>query len=141
MATAQGIVAYFGYGSVVNRATLRTSIVDPIPARLSGWRRYWRSTDRRRTARSGCMPPHREPPVILQSYLDAVPQGFHTVRGVESLARFFAETDGSETRLHADRDCPVYPRHLADHATGHGALRSPPGRSLASAFPSPPFKG
>jgi hypothetical protein len=37
-----GIVAYFGYGSLVNRATHRTGIVDAMPARLSGWRRYWR---------------------------------------------------------------------------------------------------
>jgi hypothetical protein len=35
-------VAYFGYGSLVNRATLRTDIVDIIPARLVGWRRIWR---------------------------------------------------------------------------------------------------
>ena len=35
-------VAYFGYGSLVNRATLRTEIVDMVPARLSGWRRCWR---------------------------------------------------------------------------------------------------
>jgi hypothetical protein len=34
--------AYFGYGSLVNRATHRTEIVDAIPARLNGWRRYWR---------------------------------------------------------------------------------------------------
>lgn len=37
-----GFVAYFGYGSLVNRATHRTEIVDAIPARLHGWRRHWR---------------------------------------------------------------------------------------------------
>src|SRR6185312_7370829 len=36
------LVAYFGYGSLVNRATLRTDIVDIVPARLVVWRRYWR---------------------------------------------------------------------------------------------------
>lgn len=36
------IVAYFGYGSLVNRATLRTEYVAAVPARLSGWRRCWR---------------------------------------------------------------------------------------------------
>jgi choline dehydrogenase-like flavoprotein len=35
------LVAYFGYGSLVNRATHRTDIVDAIPARLLGWRRSW----------------------------------------------------------------------------------------------------
>lgn len=37
-----GLVAYFGYGSLVNRATHRTAIVDAFPARLAGWRRHWR---------------------------------------------------------------------------------------------------
>jgi hypothetical protein len=38
----RAVVAYFGYGSLVNRATHRTDIVDAIPARLRGWRRCWR---------------------------------------------------------------------------------------------------
>jgi hypothetical protein len=38
-----GLVAYFGYGSLVNRATLRTGIVAAHRARLKGWRRSWRS--------------------------------------------------------------------------------------------------
>lgn len=37
------LVGYFGYGSLVNRATLRTGIVAAYPARLSGWRRFWRA--------------------------------------------------------------------------------------------------
>jgi cation transport regulator ChaC len=37
-----GLVAYFGYGSLVNRATHRTAIVSSVPARLRGWRRCWR---------------------------------------------------------------------------------------------------
>lgn len=37
------LVAYFGYGSLVNRATLRTVIVHAAPARLTGWRRFWRA--------------------------------------------------------------------------------------------------
>lgn len=37
------LIGYFGYGSLVNRATLRTEIVAAIPARLSGYRRVWRS--------------------------------------------------------------------------------------------------
>lgn len=42
--SAQGsrLLAYFGYGSLVNRATLRTSYVDIMPARLLGYRRCWR---------------------------------------------------------------------------------------------------
>jgi hypothetical protein len=37
-----GAVAYFGYGSLVNRATHRTAILHAVPARLRGWRRTWR---------------------------------------------------------------------------------------------------
>lgn len=37
------LVGYFGYGSLVNRATLRTGIVAAYPARLNGWRRFWRA--------------------------------------------------------------------------------------------------
>lgn len=37
-----GVVAYFGYGSLVNRATHRTAILHAVPARLKGWRRIWR---------------------------------------------------------------------------------------------------
>jgi len=36
-----GLIGYFGYGSLVNRDTLRTDIVAAYPARVSGWRRVW----------------------------------------------------------------------------------------------------
>lgn len=42
-APGEGIVAYFGYGSLVCRATHRTQIVAAVPARLKGWKRHWRS--------------------------------------------------------------------------------------------------
>ena len=34
-------IAYFGYGSLVNLATLRTAHLAAHPARLTGWRRAW----------------------------------------------------------------------------------------------------
>lgn len=37
----KALVAYFGYGSLVNRQTHRTDIVHAIPARLKGWKRHW----------------------------------------------------------------------------------------------------
>ena len=40
-AKSAGLIGYFGYGSLVNRDTHRTQIVDAFPARLSGWRRIW----------------------------------------------------------------------------------------------------
>ncbi len=173
ISTARGLVAYFGYGSLVNRATHRTDIVHARPARLKGWRRSWRPRpdmpgfpaalltvrpeqgaacdgllvfDRaenlaavdEREARyrrhvvtldalefagpaeiDGAvyvyvadeeLPPHPEPPLILQSYLDAVMQGFLVEHGQEGLRRFVAETANFDTPIHADRARPVYPR-------------------------------
>lgn len=41
MVSEEEIVGYFGYGSLVNRTTHRTDIVDAVPARLIGWQRCW----------------------------------------------------------------------------------------------------
>ena len=175
-----GVVAYFGYGSLVNRATHRTAILHAVPARLKGWRRTWRprpdmpgfpaallsvrpepdalcdglvvfdraenlsavdarearyrrlelAPDSLETAAplpTGLplyvyvaqtdIPPHREPPMILRSYLDAVLQGFLAEHGEAGVSRFLAETDGFETPIHDDRHRPIYPRavDLAEH--------------------------
>ncbi len=167
------LVAYFGYGSLVCRATHRTEIVSAVPARLTGWRRHWRprpdmpgfpaallsvrpdpqaacdgllvfdraenlaAVDAREAryrrvalARSDLeiagevppdcaiwlyvaedhLPPHRDPPMILRSYLDAVLHGFADEHGEAGLRRFLAETDGFDTPIHDDRASPLYPR-------------------------------
>jgi hypothetical protein len=39
---AGALVGYFGYGSLVNRATLATGVVEAHRARLTGWKRTWR---------------------------------------------------------------------------------------------------
>ncbi len=173
---AEGLVAYFGYGSLVCRATHRTDIVDAIPARLKGWLRHWRprpdmpgfpaallSVRRDETATcdgllvidraenlaavdarearysrvavdpghlivdrvlpadcpvwlyvaDATLPPHRKPPAILRSYLDAVLLGFLLEHGEEGLHRFLDETEGFDTPIHDDRHAPIYPRSVA----------------------------
>lgn len=35
------LMAYFGYGSLVNQDTLQTSWVASVPAQLKGWQRHW----------------------------------------------------------------------------------------------------
>jgi hypothetical protein len=173
LAKSGGLVAYFGYGSLVNRNTLRTNIVHTMPARLHGWRRLWRARpdmpgfpaallsvrreegggvdgllvfdhldnlpavdlreahyNRRsvlpehvETASPlphGCpvfvyeahqdVPLHPEPPRILQSYLDAVMQGFLIEHGEEGLRRFVQETQYFDTPIYKDRGAPAYPR-------------------------------
>lgn len=167
------VVAYFGYGSLVNRHTLRTQFLGIRKARVSGWRRFWLprgehipallsvkpedghltqgvvvydhsdhlpSVDEREAGyrRRVVMPGHsaiESEPVpgiplfiyeasrdeetaaetgafILQSYLDAVMQGFLALYGEEGVRRFVAETEGFETVLLCDRDRPIYPRSV-----------------------------
>jgi len=59
------------------------------------------------------LPIHREPPTILQSYLDAVMLGFLQEHGEGGLARFLAETHAFDLPIHADRNSPIYPRAVA----------------------------
>lgn len=39
--TTGGLIGYFGYGSLVNRKTLRTTYVDAVRGELKGFRREW----------------------------------------------------------------------------------------------------
>lgn len=171
------IVAYFGYGSLVNRNTLRTRYVDAQPARLSGWRRCWRprhsddmsdgeqvssllsarqhdghaidgllvydrvdnlrAVDEREARYDRVtvslddleldVPVPDDCPVyiyeahtntalydpgdpILQSYLDAVMQGFMHEFGETGVRHFLHSTDGFDRPVRSDRDDPVYSR-------------------------------
>ncbi|PSH57724.1 gamma-glutamylcyclotransferase [Phyllobacterium endophyticum] len=167
------LVAYFGYGSLVNRQTLRTNIVEAVPARLHGWRRLWRPSrseaalpaallsvcrdegssvdgllvfdhlenlasvdlreenyDRRSIEAADietAAPLPEDVPIyvyeahqfepaepvsqiILQSYLDAVMQGFLVEHGEEGLRRFVFKTGCFSTPIFPDRPSPAYPR-------------------------------
>lgn len=177
-ATDEGpIVAYFGYGSLVNRATLRTRYIDAVPARLSGWKRCWRPRPAGDVSVAGhvssmlsarrhddhaidgllvydslenlpevdqreakydrmsvgldsltidvAVPhecpvyiyeahtntaPHDPGDPILQSYLDAVMQGFMHEFGENGVRGFLHSTDGFERPVRSDRHDPVYAR-------------------------------
>ncbi|RFC65072.1 gamma-glutamylcyclotransferase [Fulvimarina endophytica] len=168
------VVAYFGYGSLVNPRTLRTRFLAIRRAAAFGWQRVWlpRSRDadmallsvqpaegqtiqgvvvydlidnlpsvdqREASYERRTIPPERiviedapladvtvniyeaEPDAeqadeagcaILQSYLDAVMQGFRDLYGEEGLRAFVEHTQGFETRLLADRKVPRYPRSV-----------------------------
>lgn len=41
---SNGMMAYFGYGSLVNLNSLRTKYIAAYPARLNGWRRHWQAS-------------------------------------------------------------------------------------------------
>lgn len=172
LAAAGRVVAYFGYGSLVNPRTLRTKFLSIRRAEARGWQRFWmpRPSDigmallsvqkrpeaeiqgvvvydlvdhlpfvdereagyARQILDLSCVtiedPPLDDIPVfiyeanrdakdaadeqsaILQSYLDAVLQGFHSLYGQESLERFVRDTAGFETKVLQDRNAPLYPR-------------------------------
>ena len=167
------VVAYFGYGSLMNRQTLRTKFLGIRRAEVTGWRRFWLprpapqmallsvrpeeafrtqgvvvfdradhlpSVDEREAGYTRRVvtpdrvaiedaPPFAVPLFIyeadratpdaadvgarfLQSYLDAVLQGFLMLYGREGVERFVGETEGFETRIVADRARPLYPRSV-----------------------------
>ena len=164
------VVAYFGYGSLVNKATLRTKFLAIRRAEVTGWRRFWlprpggvallsvrpepghptqgvvvydhtdnlAAVDEREAGyrrRDVAGPTIEGAPadaatvhiyeaihpevdaadtgaLILQSYLDAVLQGFLSLYGRDGVERFVAETEGFETEIVADRHAPRYPRSV-----------------------------
>lgn len=110
VASEHRLVAYFGYGSLVNRATHRTEIVDAIPARLKGWRRCWRPRPD--------MPGFPAALLSIRPDPDAVCDGLLVVDRVENLDAVDARearydrlpvrlSDLDVTRSLPD-DCPVY---------------------------------
>lgn len=174
-AAARGeVFAYFGYGSLVNRATHRTNILGAVQASVRGWRRHWQarpddsaesiallsvkaeddpdhrlpgllvfdrmenlaSLDAREAgydrrvldgdlieieggsrfdgqiyiyeARPPARPQHLHS--ILQSYLDAVLQGFLHEYGEAEVRRFVTDTHAFDTPILRDRHQPLYPR-------------------------------
>ncbi|MEO1748848.1 MAG: gamma-glutamylcyclotransferase family protein [Pseudomonadota bacterium] len=177
LAAAGELIAYFGYGSLVNPATHRTPVLGYVPAKLRGWRRAWvaRSDwdptlpiallsaspsqsdemldgllvfDRRSSLpsldkREAGYQRHQisladlhidtdlsidtplyiyeavevsgEPSTgfILQSYLDAVLQGFDTMHGEGAVTRFLSTTDNFHTPILMDRQEPQYPRAVS----------------------------
>lgn len=169
------LIAYFGYGSLVNPATHRTKSFGYVNARLRGWQRRWTARpdehvepialltsspdapadawlsgllvfdhidslasldareagyDRRTiapdaidvvgvTVPDGCpvyayegRPPHRPDieHVILQSYLDAVLQGYAHRYGAAAVGDFITTTQRFDMPILRDRTTPKYPR-------------------------------
>ena len=170
-----GLVAYFGFGSLVNKHTLRTSYVDILPASLRGYSRHWqaRSTaifdnhisllsihqdeactikgmivldllenlpkvDEREEGYSRHKLASEELEVaskaelpdeiyvyiadevegtsndgaLLQSYLDAVMQGFKNEYGTDGVSHFVDTTKGFDRLINLDRNAPLYPRNV-----------------------------
>lgn len=167
------LVGYFGFGSLVNTATLRTDYIETIPVALKGWRRHWQgrpavddpeiallsihkydnaqlyglivvdslenleAVDEREQgyqrvqlshddfhAQGRDLPanlyvyvanaanePDSQPP-LLQSYLDAVMQGYLNEYGSNGLAHFIETTIGFEREIILDRSQPRYPRAI-----------------------------
>lgn len=170
------LIAYFGYGSLVNPATHRTNVLHYERAQLRGFSRYWQErpdpsnepiallssapsnpddvldgllvfdylenlplVDEREYGYdrldvlpanlklydekalpdiplyvySGRAPHNAETPhYILQSYLDAVLQGYLHHYGETGVRDFVERTARFDTALFTDRTAPRYPRHV-----------------------------
>ncbi|MEM9278829.1 MAG: gamma-glutamylcyclotransferase family protein [Pseudomonadota bacterium] len=168
------LVGYFGFGSLVNKHTLRTSYLDSVPATLKGWRRHWQArtitleedvallsihkdsdcaikgmmvvdllenlplVDEREAGYSRHklelhdleLPTGFDAPAelyvyvadeavdtedtgaLLQSYTDAVLQGFRNEYGDEGVWHFTETTRHFERPLIQDRANPLYPRSV-----------------------------
>ena len=166
------LVGYFGFGSLVNRNTLRTSYVDLVQASLKGYSRHWQSKTKTLEEQVALLSIHpdqtceiygmivldklenlplvdareqgysrhrlnrdqllidsdaampndiyvyiaNEPEgesdegALLQSYLDAVMQGFFNEYGDEGVRHFMDTTKGFDRKLIRDRQSPKYPR-------------------------------
>ena len=65
------LIAYFGYGSLVNRNTLRTDYLSVHRARLHGWRRHWqaRSINGEVTNDIALLSIHRHPESVIDGML------------------------------------------------------------------------
>jgi len=171
---AEELVGYFGFGSLVNKNTLRTSYVDLFLASLKGYRRHWQSrsktfespisllsihedqacdikgvivldllenlplVDEREAGYSRHQLDHDQVCVsegvilpdnlyvyianevedvldegrLLQSYLDAVMQGFRNEYGDQGVSHFIDTTKGFERSIELDRQAPLYPRYV-----------------------------
>lgn len=174
-AGGEPLIAYFGFGSLVNRHTLRTSYVDLVPATLKGWRRHWQARTQTLDHPVALLSVHEDqaceiqgmlvvdrlenlPAVdereegysrhvlsteqlvlhgdlllpeeiyvyvadeddaiadsgaLLQSYLDAVLQGFHQVYGQAGVSGFVETTSSFDRVMIRDRAAPLYPRSVA----------------------------
>lgn len=114
--TESEFIAYFGYGSLVNRATHRTRIVDAVPAKLHGWRRSWR--------------PRADTSVFDVAILSVRREPASTTRGLLVIDRVENLPSIDERERHYDRvlldddevarravlppDCPVYVYQVPD---------------------------
>ncbi|MEM7069722.1 MAG: gamma-glutamylcyclotransferase family protein [Pseudomonadota bacterium] len=184
------VVGYFGFGSLVNKHTLRTSYIDIVPATLKGWCRHWQArtetleedvallsihkdeacsikgmlvvdlaenlplvdereagyTRNRLNLSEIELPQGFDAPedlyvyvaneavdvkdtgALLQSYMDAVLQGFRNEYGDAGVTHFVQTTKNFDRRVLFDRESPLYPRsvdlceaetNLFDQALGH----------------------
>jgi len=175
------LVGYFGFGSLVNKHTLRTSFSGMVPARLKGYRRHWQARTDTLAEKVALLSIHEDPSceifgmvvidnkanlpavdereegytrtaisrdqidilgeikaetvgiempqelyvyiademldvpdtgALLQSYLDAVMQGFRNEFGDDGAKHFIDTTYGFKRSIIRDRSEPIYPRSV-----------------------------
>ena len=104
---------FFGYGSLVNRAT--HDFANPQPARLTGWRRAWRHTDLRQVAFLTAIP---APGITIDGMIAQVPRGDWQALDQREWAYDRVTANGSVSHpLDPDIDIAVYAVPEGRHTT------------------------
>lgn len=119
-ADAGELVGYFGYGSLVNRATLRTQVLAAFPVRLKGWQRTWRARpDMGPTP--GIQLPDGVAPSLLSAHRASATNREAGIDGLLVIDLFenLPEIDAREFRYHR-RDISVADLHFAGPAGSQG---------------------
>jgi len=62
-------VGYFGFGSLVNPATLRTAYLDQLPAELAGYRRHWQARTKTLEQQIALLSVHQHPDTSIKGML------------------------------------------------------------------------
>lgn len=122
----EALVAYFGYGSLVNRATHRTRIVDALPARLKGWRRIWRPRPDMPGFPAALLSVRREAGVVCDGLL--VIDRLSNLPAVDAREMHYGRVALTEAELELPNDrprpaCPVYVYEAKAEIPAH---REPP---------------
>lgn len=114
--TDDGLIAYFGYGSLVNRATHRTRIVEAVPAKLHGWCRSWMPRADTSVFDVAILSVRREPVSSTQGLL--VVDRVENLPSIDQRERHYNRImlDDAEIAHDAELppDCPIYVYEVPD---------------------------
>lgn len=109
-------VAYFGYGSLVNRATHQTAIVDAFPAQLKGWKRCWKPRADTSVFDVAILSVRPEPETVTEGLL--VVDHLQNLPVIDERERNYRRVelnrDDFDTPIDVPDDCPIFVYEVPD---------------------------